>query len=102
MSWIKSARRWKASCTDANGKTRTIGYFDTQEEAAHAYNAAIRALPPAIQRRRNRNPVVDGQLVPRVRKAAGHGQKASYKRRREESGVAPSTRAHRPRRAAAN
>ena len=67
--------------TDVNGKKRTIGRFDTQEAAAHAYNAAIRALPPDVQRRRRTNPVVDGQLVPRARKAP-------KKRRREESGAA--------------
>ena len=39
-------------------------------------------------------------MVPRARKAAGHGQKASYKRRREEpAAAAPSTRARRPRHA---
>ena len=39
-------------------------------------------------------------MVPRARKAFGHGQKASYKRRREGSDAAtPSTRARRPRRA---
>ena len=38
--------------------------------------------------------------MPRARKAAGHGQKTSYKRRRDDS-AAPtsSTRARRPRRA---
>ena len=78
VSWDKSNRRWKAHYKDANGKTRTIGYFDTQEAAAHAVNAAIRALPPDVQRRRRTNPVIDGQLVPRAWK----------KRRREESGAA--------------
>ena len=93
VSWAKRWRRWQAKYTDANGKQRQIGYFDTQEAAAHAVNAAIRALPPDVQARRNTNPVVDGQLVPRARKAAGHGQKASYKRRREEpAAAAPSTR----------
>ena len=49
----------------ANGKSRTIGYYDTQEEAARAYNAAVRALPPDVQARRQINLVVDGQLVPK-------------------------------------
>ena len=56
---------WKAHYKDANGKTRSIGLYDTQEAAAHAVNAAIRALPPDVQLRRKTNPVVDGQLVPK-------------------------------------
>ena len=85
MSWDKKNRRWKATYTDADGKFRNIGYFDTQEAAAHAVNAAIRALPPDVQRRRKTNPVVDGRLVPRERK----------RRRRKE----PSTPSTRPRHA---
>ena len=73
-------RRWMANYSDANGKLRHIGLFDTQEAAAHAVNAAIRALPPDVQVRRNTNPVVDGQLVP----------KPSRKRSRvEEPAAAP-------------
>ena len=73
---------------DANGKKRHIGLFDTQEAAAHAVNAAIRRA--GLEGRRKTNPVVDGQLVPRARKANGHGEKALRKRRREESGAAAS------------
>ena len=69
-----------ANYSDANGKLRHIGLFDTQEAAAHAVNAAISALPPDVQARRNTNPVVDGQLVP----------KPSRKRSRvEEPAAAP-------------
>ena len=73
VSWDKLERRWKAGYTDANDKTRHIGYFDTQEQAAHAVNAAIRRA--GLEGRRKTNPVVDGQLVPpaRKRKAPGHG-----------------------------
>ena len=80
--WDKKNRRWQASYKDANGKHRRIGRFDTQEAAAHAYNAAIRALPPDVQVRRNTNPVVDGQLVP----------KPSRKRSRAEEPAAAPTR----------
>ena len=85
-------RRGRADYTDASGKRRTIGYYDTQEAAAHAVNAAIRALPPDVQVRRKTNPVVDGELVPRARKAKGHGPKALRKRRREDAPAAAPTR----------
>ena len=88
VTWHKSKRRWLASYNDATGKSRHIGFFDTQEAAAHAVNAAIRALPPDVQARRKTNPVVDGQLVPRARKASGHGEKSSRKRRREDAPAA--------------
>ena len=64
VTWCKRERRWKADYTDANGKRRHIGYFGTQEAAAHAVNAAIRRA--GLEGRRKTNPVVDGQLVPRV------------------------------------
>ena len=90
-SLFKSNRRWKAQYTDANGKKRSIGYFDTQEAAAHAVNAVIRRA--GLEGRRKTNPVVDGQLVPRARKASGHGEHSLRKRRREEAAAAaPSTR----------
>ena len=98
MSWDKRERRWRAQYTDANGKKRQIDRFDTQEEAARAYNAAIRRA--GLEGKRKTNPVVDGRLVPRARKAHGHGRDALRKRRREESAAAtPTTRARRPRRA---
>ena len=94
MTWRKSARLWAAQYTDANGKKRGIGLFDTQEQAAHAVNAAIRRA--GLQGKRKTNPVVDGRLVPRARKAHGHGRDALRKRRREESAAAtPSPRARR-------
>ena len=92
MSWSKRARRWKAHYNDANGKQRHIGLYDTQEAAAHAVNAAIRRA--GLEGRRKTNPVVDGQLVPKKRKANGQGWR-SQKRRREESAVAPAPRARR-------
>ena len=63
MAWDKRKRRWAARYRDADGKTRTIGYFDDQEEAALAVNAAIRA--EGLAARRHTNPVVDGRPVPR-------------------------------------
>ncbi len=55
-----------------------------EELAAHAYNAAVRALPADVQARRKTNPVVDGQLVP----------KPSRKRRRADAPAARRTSAH--------
>ncbi len=34
VSWSKQMRRWKAQYKDANGKSRSVGYFDDEEEAA--------------------------------------------------------------------
>ena len=94
VSWAKSERRWRANYKGADGKNRHIGLFDTQEEAAHAVNAAIRRA--GLARKRRTNPVVDGQLVPKSRKANGHGPKALRKRRRDEQAAAtPSPRARR-------
>ena len=64
VTWYKHELRWAARYNDANGKGRQIGFFDTQEAAAHAVNAAIRRA--GLEGRRKTNPVVDGQLVPRV------------------------------------
>ena len=90
----KTARRWKAQYCDADGKQRHIGYFDTQEAAAHAVNAAIRRA--GLEGRRKTNPVVDGQLVPRALKARGHGPGyARNKRRRDEPAATPSPRSRR-------
>ena len=75
VTWDKRARRWMATYTDATGKKRYFGYFDDQEAAAHAVNAAIRRA--GLEGKRHTNPVVDGQLVPRARKTP-------KKRRREE------------------
>jgi hypothetical protein len=87
VTWDKRERRWKAKYTDASGKRRSIGRFDTQESAAHAVNAAIRRA--GLEGRRKTNPVVDGQLVPRKTNKRG------VKRRRDEPAAAPSPRARR-------
>ena len=91
VCWDKGERRWRAEYTDASGKRRTIGYYDTQEAAAHAVNAAIRALPPDVQRRRHTNPVVDGQLVPKP------PRKPSLRKRRREDAPAAGVSASRSR-----
>ena len=80
MSWDKRERRWKAQYTDASGKVRHIGYFDTQEAAAHAVNAAIRRA--GLEGKRRTNPVVDGRLVPREWKRRRYEPVASSRPRR--------------------
>ena len=86
MYWDKQKRRWQARYYDANGKLCFLGHFDDQESAAHAVNAAIRRA--GLEGKRRTNPVVDGQLVPRARKAYGHGRDALRKRLREGSDAA--------------
>ena len=87
VTWNKCRGRWMAYYKGANSKNRTIGYYDTQEQAAHAVNAAIRRA--GLEGRRKTNPVVDGRLVPRLCGRNG-------KRRREEAAPAtPSPRARR-------
>ena len=93
----KKNHRWQARYKDADGKHRSIGYFDTQEAAAHAVNAAIRRA--GLEGSRKTNPVVDGQLVPRALKAPGHGWRSQKRRREESTAATPSPRARRPRRA---
>ena len=66
--------------------------FTFKEAAAHAVNAAIRRA--GLEGRRKTNPVVDGQLVPRVRNAPGQGRRRD-KRRRDEPAETPSPRARR-------
>ena len=65
----------RANYCDGNGKSRHIGYFDTQEAAAHAVNAAIRRA--GLEGKRKTNPVVDGQLVPRGAHEEGERPRAA-------------------------
>ena len=89
VTWNKVKRRWVAHYTDADGKRRYIGHFNTQEKAAHAVNAAIRRA--GLEGRRKTNPVVDGQLVPkpsrkrpRVEDPAAAPPRRSARRSRQE------------------
>ena len=92
VNWDKQKRRWRAQYTDADGKSRTIGYFDDQESTAHAVNAAIRRA--GLEGKRRTNPVVDGHLVPRETHMRG-----GKRPRDEPAAAAPSPRARRARRA---
>ena len=92
LVWNKNARLWEANYTGVNCKPRYIGLYDTQEEAAHAYNAAIRRA--GLEGLRYINPVVDGALVP---KQHGAPTRIPKKRRREEPAATPSRRSPRRR-----
>ncbi len=81
VGWDKSNGRWQGRYTDADGKRRHVGLFDTQEAAAHAVNAAIRRA--GLEGRRKTNPVVDGQLVPRALKLVRGALKLVRGRKRE-------------------
>ena len=72
----------RAQYRDASGKKRHIGYFNTQEQSAHAVNAAIRRA--GLEGKRRTNAVVDGQLVPKSGPRSG----PMRKRRRDESAAA--------------
>ena len=63
VAWDKRKRRWRASYVDEAGRRRVVGFFDDQEAAAHAVNAAI--CRACLSQRRKTNPVVDGRPVPR-------------------------------------
>ena len=82
LVWNKNARLWEANYTGVNCKPRYIGLYDTQEEAAHAYNAAIRRA--GLEGLRYINPVVDGALVPKQPGAPTRMNYGSKKRRRDE------------------
>jgi hypothetical protein len=49
VSWHPARRKWAARI-GIDGKVRTLGYFASEEEAAHAYDAAARNLFGAYAR----------------------------------------------------
>ena len=65
MNWDRVNKKWKARYQDADGKHRTIGRFDDEEEAARARDQAFRKARLEGKRRMN---AVDatGALVPKA------------------------------------
>ena len=64
VNWDRANKKWKARYKDANGKQRTIGRFDDDEEAARAVNKAI--CDAGLEGKRRVNAVdATGALVPR-------------------------------------
>ena len=66
VTWEHNPPRWTAVFSTTGrmgGRAITIDYFKTEEEAAHAYNAAIRRY--GLESIHKTNPVVNGVLVPR-------------------------------------
>ena len=41
VHWNRRNKKWKAYYTDTDGKKRSVGYFDDEEEAARAHDQAI-------------------------------------------------------------
>ena len=62
VTWDRKGRVWRAQYTDGDGKRKSVGRYGNEEEAAYAYNDAIREA--GLEGVRKVNPVVDGKLVP--------------------------------------
>ena len=64
-TWHRKNKKWEAYYKDADGKKRSVGYFDDEEEAARARDQAIRDA--GLEGRRKTNAVdATGALVPRT------------------------------------
>ena len=59
MTWDRKGRVWRAQYTDGDGKRKSVGRYGNEEEAAYAYNDAIREA--GLEGVRKVNPVVDGR-----------------------------------------
>ena len=61
VTWDRKGRVWRAQYTDGDGKRKSVGRYGNEEEAAYAYNDAIRDA--GLEGVRKVNPVVDGKLA---------------------------------------
>ena len=53
VTWDRQNKKWWAYYKDATGKTRSVGYFDDEEEAARARDQAVRDAGLEAKRRMN-------------------------------------------------
>jgi hypothetical protein len=65
VCWDRRSEKWRAQYVDADGKTRHIGHFDDEEEAARAHNKKVRDAGLEGQRRINEIDAA-GALVPKA------------------------------------
>ena len=61
VTWDRKGRVWRAQYTDGDGKRKSVGRYGNEEEAAYAYNDAIREA--GLEGVRKVNPIVDGKLA---------------------------------------
>lgn len=45
VGWRKDRQKWRAQIT-VNGRSKSLGHYDTRDEAANAYKAAARKICP--------------------------------------------------------
>jgi len=79
VTYIEKRRNFQVRYTTAAGEQRSGGYFENEEDAAHAYNAVIRKLGLESSRKLN---LADsaGRLVPKPEKPSAQDSSTSSKK----------------------
>lgn len=72
VSWCESEKKFKVYCAQLNGKNKTLGRFNTPEEAAQAYRAFKNNLAVELAKK------YESQLDERVTKALYNFDVANY------------------------
>mmetsp|Transcript_4211 Transcript_4211/g.13133 ORF Transcript_4211/g.13133 Transcript_4211/m.13133 type:complete len:251 (-) Transcript_4211:207-959(-) len=82
VSWHRSTKKFRACYTDRDSQNQYIGFFDNEADAAHAYNAALRAH--GLESIRKVNAVDEqGRLVAKP-KASSSFYGVSWNRRKKQ------------------